>query len=181
MSHPNAIELGEQYSSCECAATQVACIAIANPSSTMSSHSACVLGLCCSIITRSICAIVLCTCSIIPLLCGLCVDTGLNQFPASRSFWGNSCPMNSAPRTERTVIDLGYLLNHVFSNARMTISAFGAAHGKHTISSKLVTGSIIVKAHKFNTTLFVTSNLQLPIQSTCTSSHGAAIAILGAS
>ena len=78
------------------------------------------------------------------------------------------------------VIGLGYLLNHVFSNARITVSAFGATHGKCTISSKLVMGSIIVKACKFNTTLFETSNLQLPMQLTCTSSHGAAIAILGA-
>ena len=79
------------------------------------------------------------------------------------------------------VIGLGYLLNHVFSNARITVSVFGATHGKRTISSKLVMGSIIVKAHKFNTTLFETSNLQLPMQSMTTSSHGAAIAILGAS
>ena len=79
------------------------------------------------------------------------------------------------------VISLGYLLNHVFSNVCIYVSAFGASRGKHTISSKLVMGSIIVKAHKFNTTLFETSNLQLPMQSMCTSSHGAAIAILGAS
>ena len=88
--------------------------------------------------------------------------------------------MNSAPQSEIMVVGLGYLLNHVFSNAHITVSAFGAARGKHTISSKLVMGSIIVKAHKFNTTLFETSNLQLPMQSTCTSSHGAVIAILGA-
>ena len=88
--------------------------------------------------------------------------------------------MNSAPWSEIMVIGLGYLHNYVFSNAHITVSAFGAAHGKRIISCKLVTGSIIVKVHKFNTTLFKTSNLQLPMQSTCTSSHGAAIAILGA-
>ena len=79
------------------------------------------------------------------------------------------------------VIGLGYLLKHVFSNAHITVSVFGATCGKHTISSKLVMGAIIVKVHKFNTTLFETSNLQLPMQSMCTSSHGAAIAIVGAS
>ena len=140
MSHPNAIDPGEQYSSCKCAAAQVACIAVANPSSTVTLHSACVLGFCCSIITRSICEIVLCTHLIIPLLCGLCADTSLNRIPASRSFCGNSCPMNSAPWSEMMVIGLGYLLNHVFSNACITVSAFGATHLKCTISSKVVLG-----------------------------------------